>query len=280
MSISSSFGTQNFAYYILDATHLKLVEVDPSSSLVTTGDLYEQNAGPFTAVNFNGSFATTLSGFTSTGPVGEGAVFSLDGISALKNGTFDVNQNGSVPTSAGASATGTYTVSDAITGRTTVSITAGSLVLQYVAYPEASGALNLLETDPTNTASGTAFPQQSSAFSNAATFGNFALSATGMTVLSPAELGMVGQWLPNGGAAFTGVLDVNDNVGPSHGAPNSLSGSYPIIGGNGRAPSGSMQASNFQPTATVNFYVVDANTVLFVELDSNRVLTGIVQKQF
>ena len=263
-----TFNSSNFAYYILDATHLKLVELGSSAA---TGDIFQQNlANP---KNFNSSFAATLSGFSSAGPVGEGAVFALDGSGNLRNATFDTNLNGTVQNNSGVSST--YSAPDAA-GRITFTIPAGGT---YAAYTEASGALNLLEID-SNVASGTAFPQQSSAFSNAATFGNFALSATGMTVGSPAEVDMVGQWLPNGGAAFTGVLDVNDNGSPSHGAPNSLSGSYPIIGGNGRAPSGSMQASNFQPSATVNFYVVDANTVLFVELDSNRVLTGIVQKQF
>lgn len=275
LSISSG---KTFAYYVVDATHAKLVGLD--ASLASTGDLFQQTAASFTNASLHGSFAAVLSGFSSvnSGPLGEGAVFSLDGNGNVKNGAFDINQNGNIQTNS--SVTGTYSVTDATTGRTTLSVTAGPATLQYAAYPQANGALTLLEIDSSNTAAGRAFPQQSNAFSNAALFGNFALGASGFELVTPAEEDLVGQWLPNGGTTFTGVLDVNDNGSVTRGTQNSLTGAYQLVPSlNGRAPGGSMQAGNFS-SATVNFYAVDGNTVLFLEQDSNRVFTGIIQKQY
>jgi hypothetical protein len=122
--------------------------------------------------------------------------------------------------------------------------------------------------------------QQPSAFSNSAIFGSFALSAGGMDlVTNPGEEDMAGVWLPNGGAAFFGALDINDNGIISRGNTNSLSGSY-LVQGSGRAISGSMTAANLNAPGTVNFYVVNASTVLFLEQDSNRVITGSMVKQY
>lgn len=277
MTISGGLGGQTFEYYIVDATHLKLVELDATP--ITIGDVFQQGAALFSTASFNGTFAATLYGFSSvnSGPLGEGATLQFDGSGNIKNANFDLNQNGSVQNNSGV--TGTYSLADATTGRTTASISAGGTTLQYVIYPAANGALDILEIDSSHTALGMAFPQQSSAFSNAALAGNFALFAAGTDLGTHAEEDIAGVWLPNGGTTFSGALDVNDNGAISHGSGNSLSGSFLVTAATGRAGGGSMTANNFT-TATMNFYVVDANTVLFLEQDSNRALTGIAQKQY
>ncbi|MBV8205924.1 MAG: hypothetical protein JO041_03965 [Acidobacteria bacterium] len=268
LSLSSSAGTQNFAYYLVDATHLKLLQLDAPAA---AGDVYRQSGSGFSLAGFTGPYAAILSGFTAGGAVGEGGVFTLDGAGGVKSVAVDVNQAGTTLTNSSA---GSYTAPDS-DGRTVITI--GSLV--YAAYPQASGALNLVEIDSTNNAAGgTAYPQQPNAFSNTSITGNFALSASGIDLShAHAEEDAVGLWHPLGGTTFSGLLDVNDNGAVSE--STSLTGSYNIAISNGRAQSGNLQAGNF-PSGLCNFYVVNANTVLFLETDSNRVLTGIMQKQY
>ncbi|HZU22098.1 MAG TPA: hypothetical protein VE998_04640, partial [Terriglobales bacterium] len=57
-----TFGGRSFAYYVIDATHSKLIELDATPAV---GDLFKQNAGPYTTTSLSGSFAAVLNGFTS-----------------------------------------------------------------------------------------------------------------------------------------------------------------------------------------------------------------------
>lgn len=263
-----------FGFYVIDATHVRLVGVD--SSVQWIGDWYQQTGSPFSSATFGSSYAATAFGAMSGGVVGMGGTFTPAG--SVAGATFDVNRNGNVQNNSGV--TGSFAVTDAATGRFTLTIFPGGSTVTFAGYPQAGGRLSLIETDASNLTLGTAYPQQSAAFSSSAIFGNWALLASGADlVVNPGEEDIVGQWLPNGGTAFSGVLDVNDNGTVSHGTQNSLSGSYQISASNGRAQGATMSANNFG-SATVNFYVVDANTILFLEQDSNRVLTGILQKQY
>ena len=270
-----TFGTRSFAFYIIDATHTKLIETDSTPGL---GDMISQNPGPYTAASFNHTFAAVLNGFISGGPLAIGAVFGLNGNGAFSNAIFDVNQNGSGQNTAGVA--GTYVVSDSITGRTAMTATINGANRTFIFYPEANGALNVIETDITAVASGTAFIQQSNASTNSVIVGHFAMTGAGTDlVTSPGEEDLVGQWLPSGGTTFNGTVDLNDNGGVTIGnLINNAASSY-LIGQSGRAQGGSVVAGSFS-APNVNFYVVDANTVLFLEMDGNHVITGAMQKQY
>src|ERR1051325_2421765 len=68
----------SYAYYIVDATHIKMVSLSTSAQLV--GDAYKQPSGPFTAANFTGSIAFAFLGSnTVRGVSGEGGVLTLSG---------------------------------------------------------------------------------------------------------------------------------------------------------------------------------------------------------
>jgi hypothetical protein len=276
-----SFGSRTFAFYIVDSTHAKLIETDATPAV---GDLIKQNAGPYSIASFNGAFAAVLNGFSSPSgtsfPFGLGIAISLNA-GTFNGANFDINQNGTAQNNSGV--IGTYTAPDAVTGRTTLSATVNGTARTFVFYPEANGGLNILETDSSTVAAGQASPQQSNAFSNSAITGHFALSGTGIDLITnPGEEDIVGQWLPNGGASFSGILDVNDNGAISVGNAIDVTHSSYSVGAGGRAQAGSIVSvpSSAFNAPNVNFYVVDANTVLFLEMDGNHVISGIMQKQY
>jgi len=267
-----AFASHTFAFDILDATHLKLIDLGATPA---TGDMNKQGAGPFSNLSFNNSFAAVLNGFGS-GPLGIGALFAPDGSGNVNGPIFDINQNGTLTNNP--IGTGAYAVTDTITGRTTLNVTTSGATLHFVFYPEANGALNMLEIDSSAVALGTALPRQFSAFSNQAITGHFALSGTGIDLTTnPGAEDLIGQWLPIGGTSFGGTLDVNDNGTVSIGSAIDSAHSSFSIDSNGRAQGGSISSPAFT-SQNVNFYVVDANTVLY--LDGNQVITGIMQKQF
>lgn len=270
MTLTTSFGSQALAFYVVDATRLKLIESDATAT--ASGDAFVQPAGPFSATSFRGPFVFVVSGATSGGPASAGGIFSLDGTSAV-TATIDVNNNGNLTNSQ--SATGTYTVTDATFGRTTLSYNGAQ---QFVFYPSVNGSLNLLEVDSVST-SGTALSQRVQQYSNSVLSGRYAMQGSGVSFTgTPGPIALAGQLLPNGGGGLAGSLDVNDAGTVANSA--AVSGGYNFAA-NGRTTSATVNTSSAAlSNATLTFYAADANRVLFMESDSNRVLTGIIQKQF
>jgi hypothetical protein len=274
LAISSAFGAQTFAYYIVDANHVKVVETDATNHLA--GDLFKQPAGQFTSAAIRGGFAFAFLGSTANGPLGEGGVLTFNGAGNVTSGTMDINSNGTVVQN-GSAVTGTYTVTDAVTGRTTVSLTVGGSTLQYALYPQINGAMSVVEIDTTNTVAGRALPQSGS-FSGGTLSGNYALNLTGTEFIpNNGEEDVVGQVVPNGGSAIAGAVAINDSGGTVSAA--ALSGSYQVSS-SGRGLATLNTSSSAFPTGAFTFYIADSSDVFFLELDGNRVLAGIIQKQF
>jgi hypothetical protein len=277
MTLSSAFGTQNLAYYVVDATHLKVIETDAGAQLV--GDVYKQPAGTFTNASIRGGFVFALLGSTSAGIFGEGGVLTLDGtgnvISATS--TIDINKNGNPQNSLAVS--GTYNVADATTGRTTATLTVGGLAYQYVFYPQINGALSMVEIDTSNVVAGRALAQSLGSFSSGSFQGIYAFNFTGNDfVVNPGEEDLVGQMVPNGGSALnTSSVDISDNGVLVHSA--ALSGSY-LVSSSGRGSATLATNSTAFSAATMNVYVADSGNALFLESDGTRVLVGIAQKQY
>jgi hypothetical protein len=271
---TAGFGTQNFAYYIVDATHLKVVELDAATQLV--GELFKQPAGPFSKASFKGGFAFAFLGSSSSGAFGEGGVITLDGSGNVTSGTMDINKNGN-PQS-GLAVSGTYNVVDVTTGRTTASLSVGGSSLQYAIYPQINGALSVVEIDTSNTVAGRALPQTVLSFGSGSLLGNYGLNLSGTDfITNPGEEDIVGQVVPNGGSVINGTVDINNNGVLTRSA--ALSGTY-SVGSTGRGSTTLTTPASGFASSTFNFYVADGSNVLFLESDGNRVLVGIMQKQF
>jgi hypothetical protein len=122
-------------------------------------------------------------------------------------------------------------------------------------------------------ASGLAFLQSSTA----APQGNYALNLTG--AVGTGEEDVNGSMASSGTAAFTGYLDAN-NTGTIF--PNlQLSGSTsttPTPLGRGTI---TLQTAAPSPTSfALAYYVVDSQTFLVLEIDSQRVMLGTMARQF
>ncbi len=277
MTLNSAFGTQNLAYYVVDATHVKLIENDLGAQLA--GDAYKQPAGPFSNPSLRGGFAFAFLGSTSSGAFGEGGVLALDGTGKVTSATstMDINAHGNPQNSLAVS--GTYNVADATTGRTTATLSVGGSTLLYALYPQINGALSVVEIDTSNVVAGRALAQAIGAFSSGSFQGNYAANFTGTDfVVNPGEEDMVGQMVPNGGSAITGSVDLSDNGILVHSA--ALSGSYQVgVTGRGSPVTLTTNSTAFS-SATMNVYIADSGDALFLESDGTRVLVGIAQRQY
>ena len=276
MTLNSAFGTQNLAYYVVDATHVKVVETDLLAQLA--GDVYKQPAGPFTNASVRGGFAFAFLGSTSAGAFGEGGVLTLDGAGNVTSATstIDINAHGNPQNSLAVS--GTYNVADATTGRTTATLTVGGSTLLYVLYPQINGALSVVEIDTSNVVAGRALAQSLGPFSGGSFQGIYAFNFTGNDfIVNPGEEDLVGQMLPNGGSAIAGSADISDNGVLAHSA--ALSGSY-LVSSSGHGSATLTTNSTAFSSATMNMYVADSGDALFLESDGTRVLVGIAQKQY
>jgi len=281
MTLNSGFAAQpvqTFAYYIVDATHVKVIETDAGAQLV--GDVYKQPAGLFTNASFRNGFVFAFLGSTGAGVLGEGGVLTLDGAGNVTTATstIDINANGTVHNSLAVS--GTYNLADPITGRTTATLMVGGLPQLYAFYPQINGALSMVEIDTSNVAAGRALAQGLGPFSGGSFQGNYAVSFTGTDfVVTPGEEDLVGQILPNGGSAIdTSSVDISDNGVLAHSA--ALSGNY-LVSSLGRgSPVNLSTNSTLFSSATMNLYIADSSDALFLESDGTRVLVGIAQKQY
>lgn len=263
-ALNTSRGALAFAFYVVDANHLKLVETN--STLVLGGEAFRQT-GPFNPASVTGPFAFTIAGadILSAAPFAAGGVLVSDGAGNVTSGTEDLNDAGTVSTNLGL--TGTYTM--AASGRGTLTINTAAGTFNFVIYPSSGGVL-ALETDIRFVTSGTALPQAGS-FSAATLSGTYGMNFTG--VATSGELDSVAEFTADGASKLTGIIDLNNTGSITFGQP--LTGTFSVAG-NGRAP-----LTLKTPLGTQNMvvYLVNANRGLFIELDTNLVAAGDIRHQ-
>lgn len=256
LTIASGLGTFNFAYYIVDGNHLKLVEIDGGGPFMA-GDAFRQ-----TSAAVSGSFAFTQVGSTTSGHgvFLFGAILNTDGAgNVLPTSVEDIDNGGSTTVAGGASVQGTYTIS---AGRGTMHLT-GAETLNLVFYPSTAGLL-MLDVDSTVVASGTAILQTGAPFSNGSINNGYGMNFTsilGPGTVSQSELDAIAQFNANGSGSLTGAMDVNNSGATS--SSLALSGSY-TVNSNGR---GTAQLKTSQTTFNLIFYMGSNSQVQFIELD-------------
>ena len=282
LTTTRSLTTQTsfvFAFYVIDATHLKLIETDGKT--FSAGDVYSapNTSGLFSSASLKkGNYPFTLAGQNSKGPFSQGGVFTSSGSGQITGGEMDVNAGvGSI--SLGALITSTTYSVDPQLGRITFSLTsslAGKTVgtWNYAGYQASNGAMLMVETDSVNVlsvVSGTAFLQTS----NAGLQGNYAANFTGTS--SAAQQDTIGQFAVNNTTISTGTLNLNM-------LPGGVTAGTPIVQAlivapdtNGRGTATISTSSQDYPIA---YYVIDQNTVLAIASDGTRNFTGIIVRQF
>jgi hypothetical protein len=263
-----SGATVHFAYYVVDANHLKIVEIDTGAigTSFLAGDAFRQ-----TSTTVSGNFAFTLAGATGAGSgvFTAGGILLTDGAgNVLGTSVTDINNGGTVFPAA--ATTGTYAVSG---GRGTMTLNGGFGTVNLVFYPS-SGGLLLLQVSTTILSSGTALQQSGGPFSNSSLNGGFGLNLTGADLVAGAEVDGIAQFNTTGTGTLSGAFDFNDGGVLSNSL--ALNGTY-SISSNGRG-TGTLTPSSLG-TFTITYYVVSSSRVLFVETDVNQVSVGVIAAQ-
>jgi hypothetical protein len=260
MAMTTSAGTLSFAFYVVDANHVKMVETDTAPAL--SGDAFRQPGG-ITNATLTGPFAFTLGGGL-TGPFVAGGVFTSNGSGSISSGVEDINNSGSVTQNL--STAGSYSI--AANGRGTLTLTNSAGTFNFVVYPTMTGGMLLMETDSTLASSGTAFLQtgiiSASPVSGISGIYGFNLSS----VSNSGEVDSIAVLTANGSGQFTGALDLNLSGTLSRGL--AFSGPY-TLGANGRGTATLTSSAGKQNLAT---YYVSGSRVLFVDLDTGLVGVG------
>jgi hypothetical protein len=284
---STDLTTINFAYYMIDQTHIKLVEIDPAQPYVLFGEAY---GGPLATTPLNGGVAFTFGGAANNAPYAGGAVFTINAATVTSGGALDINNSGGAGTQIDSAITGggysNVLTEGNVPARFTLSLTTSKGTVLFAAYtfvtPQNTGA-ELVEIDTQNGvdgASGTAY--QRGGVSTVQ--GSFALNLSGVGSSKnqaafeqdiTGELGLV-----NNSTNLTGILDIN-NGGPIPGVPVQSSSTLTAPTANGRGTA-QVNASGSGVTAKFNlvYYQIDSNTELLLDADTNRVASGMLLRQF
>lgn len=275
ITLTAGFTTTplNFDGYIVDGSHIRLVENDNYG--VTGGTAISQGAatGTFTTnAAVSGTFVFGFFGYNVTGAGADAGVISADGAGNLTNGLIDENFGGS---NISDTLSGTYTVDASGTGRVVATTNFGvnGPGPSVIFYLTGSGnAVPMIETDTVALAAGAAYTQTTSTPSFNGTYG---VGFTGIDTASFAENDGTAQITANGTAGtFSGTANINEDFVPAAG--QSFNGTF--------TPTGS---GRFDGTITVNsgtpitnaLYFVDNTQGFVIETDNTQVTLGVVRQQ-
>lgn len=264
--------TFTFAFYIVDSTHLMVVETDAKATAQLAGDLFSapNTDGAFSDKILNGNYAFTLSGSTPSGTSAYaiGGVLETSGSGSISTGVIDGGLGNDVTLTASS-----YTV-DLSLGRILFTTTIGSTTRYFAGYATSSGTVEMIELDTDRQASGTAYPQTSTGIPQ----GSFAFNLTSNgNTSSFEEEDVIGQLAVPGGAVIPqGNIDVDDRGTLTSGTPieNTSTIVAPV---NGR---GTLTLDAKPASYSLAYYVLDNTAALAIEIDGQRVATGIVARQF
>jgi hypothetical protein len=270
-TLNTNFGDLAFDVWVIDSTHLKFIETDATLN-VLAGDAFTQ-VSSFSA----GQLVFVLSGMASSGdPVSVGGYATTDANGDLTGGIEDYNDAGTV----GAGKPFSTSAAGCVAGRcelTLAGFTNGEAnVTGFVVYPSSGGG-QALEIDNLGLLQGASFSQSATAFTGS---GGYGLNFSGLNDVSdPGIVNDIAQF--NAGApdtTFTGTPTPNMTgiIGESGlgAAPTSgsMSGVYvPDSPVDGRGAIESNNANTELGGFTLQYYVVDASTVVFIDVDSEAV---------
>ncbi len=279
---AASIAGQNLIFYIVDSTRLKLISSDFDFPAALIGEAFAQQNVSFNLASVNGGFAFLIGGASAMGPIVSAGRFTADGAGNLTAIVLDENNNGAVTQLPTGTVTGAYTVdANGLGGGTATWTDTTAGTFEFVFYLISPTRAVFQETDTGIISDGSIFAQTSGAITNAALAGDHAFIWTGV---SSDEEDFVGHLALTSASSSnaSGTMDFNE-FGPAKQFFNfPISGAL-ALGSNPAARNTYQVTANAPPNPAVTFnfsaYVVDANTVLLVGTDSNRVLAGNITRQ-
>lgn len=296
MTLNTTLNSQllnlSYVFYVVDGSHLVLVENDTVAA--TSGSATAQTAVPTTVAAFPGSFVFAVGGAAISqgvfGGLARAGRFTSDANGNITNLSVDEDFSGGVnafPKSGGFSNVA-FTIDAAGTGRGTLNFTdvTRNQPFQYVFYM-ASATQGFIQDDSANVVADGSITAQSGTFTAPSMAGSYAINWSGVNLANGFEEDFVGV-IPVSSASSNnisgGLLDFTE-LGDGKiftGIPVSglltLQGDGTLGGAQGNA----LQLTTSQtPSTTFNFraYVVNANTIILVGVDSARVVIGTAVRQ-
>ena len=281
--IAVSDGTLTFAYYIVNAKAVRVIEVD--DVFQTTGSAYTQGGGSLTTASLAGNSVFTDAGMSVLGQVGVGGEFTADANGNVTAGFADINDDGSATNGSIAGST----FSSFVSGRGSLTLNGGvsSDVTEFQVYlvdpsvnildPTLStggGGALLLDSDANAVGAGAIIPQANSPSFNGAYGAN--LQAITASNENFAEIDLTGQVTASGGTSLTGTGDLNNfgDLLPSQ----TLTGTISADGSHAGRFTGTLMIGSFG-TLNLVYYQATNSQIVVVEVDGGTIGTGVLLTQ-
>lgn len=277
---TANIAGQNFAFYIVDATRLKLLGTDFPASF--SGEAFAQQNITFTAASLNSGLAFLLGGSSSSGPIATAGRFTADGAGNLSEIFLDENNNGVVTLlpSQGGTVTGTYTVDVNGLGGGTATWTDTTVgTFTFIFYLISPTQAVFQEIDSQITSDGPFLSQTAGPISVAGLAGDFAFVWSGVSTDEEDFVGQLKLTSASGNNA-SGIMDFNEFGAGQQFFNIQFSGPL-VITAPGTGPNTLTLTTTFPSPTTFNFtaYAVDSNNVFLVGVDNDRVLAGSIVRQ-
>jgi hypothetical protein len=290
-----TFDARSFAFYVVDNTHLKLVEEDLLAA--TQGDANLQSGAiPTQNSAFNGSFVFLVSGaslLANQGNLLRVGRFTADGNGGIANISLDQNYSGSTThVSQGSNITNaSYSIdtSHAGSGRGTFTFTDSNIRLVTFIFYLYSPTQAVIQ-DVTNglVANGPMQVQTGSPFTNTNLAGNYEFFLNGIQIgqqdFVPSNENFVGQYALSTATSsnLTGVVDYTEQgtTGSTLYSNNGIAGTL-ALNSDGTLNNGFQIVTGSPSSTTFNFvaYIVSPTSFYIVSTDSTRVVSGIAAQQ-
>ena len=282
---STNFSQIILAGYIVDATHIRLVETGDTFAVGLSGTALSQgaNTGNFSSSSVLGN--SYVVGMTGQDMIGvQQAAGLLTAGATTFSGYVDYNDlTGSEPVSPDPVTEGTDTYTVDSTGRVSIpGMTDGVITFNLQLYLDGNGNALAITLDNNDVLAGFGYQQTGGGSFNAASFnGTYAADATGWDVNESGEIDAVGPVMSGGAGDFTGFVDLNwiFNTGPTpdlvmSGAFNTTPASGVFTG----------YIVGLDVTTATNedgftFYMVDSTKAVAIETDPNQLTLGYFRLQ-
>jgi hypothetical protein len=277
---TANIAGHNFAFYIVDATRLKLLGTDFPEAFF--GEAFAQQNIAFNVTSLNSGFAFLIGGASSTGPIATAGRFTADGAGNVTSIFLDENNSGTVTLlpSQGGTVTGTYTVdANGLGGGTATWTDTNVGTFSFIFYLISPTHAVFQETDSKITSDGTLLTQTAGPISPATMAGDFAFVWSGVSSDEEDFVGQLKLTSASGNNA-SGIMDFNEFGAGKQFFNIQFNGPLTITPP-GTGPNTLVVTTTFPPPTTFNFtaYAVDSNNMFLVGVDNNRVIAGSVVRQ-
>ncbi len=278
---TANIAGHDFAFYIVDATRLKLVSVNPAKAF--SGEAFAQQSPPFAITSLNSGLAFLLGGSSPSGAIATAGRFTADGAGNITNVILDENNGGSITLLPNGTVTGSYTVDANQLGGGTVTWTDSKVPgsFTFIFYLISPTQAVFQETDSNITSDGTLVAQTAGPITPASLAGDFAFAWSGVTTDEQDFVGQMKLTSASGNNA-SAIMDFNEFAAGKQFFDIQSSGPLDITAP-GTGANTLTLTTTFPSPRTLNFtaYAVDSNTVFLIGAEANHVsvIAGSIARQ-